>query len=189
MNRIERLFVRAKHWQIFLLFVAVFAVGQLPLIGNFTVAAKSPEDQEVFLVLAQVVGAMVVWCFLVWLWALGSFLASVVPPGRALKKRFFLFTIVCSAIYMPVSIAVFQSIDRMLFIVTIPLHLFGVFCMFCNLYFVAEGLETAETGERPSFLDLLGTFLLLIFGIIGVWFIQPRVNRLYAEKQAAQATA
>jgi hypothetical protein len=38
-------------------------------------------------------------------------------------------------------------------------------------------------------LDLLGTFLLLIFGIIGVWFIQPRVNRLYAEKQAAQATA
>jgi hypothetical protein len=127
------------------------------------------------------------------LWALGSFLASVVPPARTLKKRFFLFTIVCSAVYMPVSIAVFQSIDPMLFIVTIPLHLFGVFSMFCNLYFVAEGLVTAETGEHASFLDCLGPFLLLVFGIIGVWFIQPRINRLFAEKQsagtAAEATA
>jgi hypothetical protein len=189
MNRIERFFVRAKHWQIFLLFVAVFAVGQLPLIGDFTAAAKSQEGQGVIRGLAQLVGELVVWGFLLWLWSLGSFLASVAPPARTLKRRFFLFTIVCSAAYVPVSIALFQSIDRKLFIVTIPLHLFGVFCMFCNLYFVAEGLETAETGERASFFDCLGPFLLLFFGIIGVWFIQPRINRLYAEKQTAQATA
>jgi hypothetical protein len=43
MNWIERIFVRAKHWQIFLLFVVVFAVGESPLIGNFTASVNSVE--------------------------------------------------------------------------------------------------------------------------------------------------
>jgi len=100
-----------------------------------------------------------------------------------------LFTILCPALYVLVSIGLFQSIDRKLFVMTIPVHLFAVFCMFCNLYFVAEGLVIAETDERASFFDCLGPFLLLWFAIIGVWFIQPRINRLYAEKRNAGATA
>jgi len=87
-----------------------------------------------------------------------------------------------------VSISLFESIDRKLFIVTIPLHLLAVSCMFCNLYFVAVGLVIAETKERASFLDCLGPFLRLWFPIIGASFIQPRMNRLYAEKQSAEAT-
>jgi uncharacterized membrane protein YwaF len=187
MNWIERFLVRAKHWQIFLLFVAAFAVAEFPVIGNLTTAVPPQESHGLVLVLTETATAVATWCFLLWLWSLGSFLASLVPPALKLKKRFFLFTIVCSAIYALVSVALFQSIDRKLFIITIPLHLFAVFCMFCNLYFVAEGLVIAETGERASFLDCLGPFLLLFFAIIGVWFIQPRINRLYAEKRSAEA--
>jgi len=189
MNWIERFFVRAKHWQIFLLFVVVFAVGEFPVIGNLTTAMRSQESYGTVLVLAEIATAVATWCFLLWLWSLGSFLTSVAPPALMLKKRFFLFTIVCSAIYALVSVALFQNIDRKLFIVTIPLHLFAVFCMLCNLYFVAEGLVIAETGEPASFLDCFGPFLLLFFAIIGVWFIQPRVNRLYAKKRTAESGA
>jgi hypothetical protein len=187
MNWIERIFVRAKHWQIFLLFLVVFAVGEFPVFGNLAATTQSQESYGVVVVLTEIATAVATWCFLLWLWSLGSFLTSVVPPAITLKKGFFLFTILCSVIYAPVAIALFQIIDRKLFIVTIPLHLFGVFCMFCNLYFVAEGLVVADTGERPSFLDCLGPFLLLWFAIIGVWFIQPRINRLYAEKRDAGA--
>jgi len=189
MSWTERLFVRAKHWQIFLLFVVVLAVGEFPVIGNLTTAAQSQESHAVVLVLTEIATAVATWCFLLWLWSLGSFLTPVVPPALKLKKGFFLFTILCSVIYAPVAIALFQNIDRKLFIVAIPLHLFAVFCMFSNLYFVAEGLVTAETGARPSFLDCLGPFLLLFFAIIGVWFIQPRINRLYAEKGSAGSAA
>ncbi len=189
MKWIERFFVSAKHGQIFLLLVVVFAAGEFPVIGNLTTAAGSQERYGVLLVLTEVATAVATWCFLLWLWALGSFLTSVVPSRLKLKTRFFLFTIVSSAIYALLSIALFQSIDRKLLIVTIPLHRFGVFCMFCNLYFVAEGLVMAETGERASQLDCLGPFLLLFFAVIGVWFIQPRMNRLYAEKENAGAAA
>jgi hypothetical protein len=189
MNWVERLSVRAKHWQIFLLFVMVFAVGELPLIGNLSAAARSQEGYADGLILTEIAAAVAGWCFLLWLWSLGSFLTSIVPPALKLKRRFFLFTILCPALYVLVSIGLFQSIDRKLFVMTIPVHLFAVFCMFCNLYFVAEGLVIAETDERASFFDCLGPFLLLWFAIIGVWFIQPRINRLYAEKRNAGATA
>jgi hypothetical protein len=188
MNWIERFFVRAKHWQIFLLFVVVLAIGEFPVIGNFAAALRSQEGPAEALLLTEVATAVAAWCFLLWLWSLGSFLSPCVPPALRLKKGFFLFTILFSAIYVPVSVALFQSIDRKLFLVTIPVHLFAVFCMFCNLYFVAEGLVMAETGKRASFFDCLGPLLLLWFSLIGVWFIQPRINRLYADS-AAQAPA
>ncbi len=187
MNWIERFFVRAKHWQIFLLFVVFFAVGESLVIGNLAPAGMSQETYGAASVLTEMATAVATWCFLLWLWSLGSFLVSVVPAALKLKKKFFIFTILCSVIYAPLSVALFQSIDRKLLIITIPLHLFGGFCMLCNLYFVAEGLVIAETGERASFWDCLGPFLLLFFAVIGVWFIQPRINRLYAEKRIAGA--
>src|SRR5271156_6701134 len=179
MNWIERVFVRAKHWQIFLLFVVVFAVGEFPVIGNIAAAVNSQEGHAASLLLSEIAAAVDTWCFLLWLWSLGSFLTSVAPSAIPIKKGFFSFTILCSAIYVPVSIALFQSIDRKLFIVTIPLHLFAVFCMFCNLYFGAEALVTAEAGEGACFFDCLGPFPLPGVGLLGGWFIQPLINRLY----------
>jgi hypothetical protein len=187
-NRIERFFVRAKHWQIFLLFILLGIASEFPVLGNFA-AVESPEGYGTALVLTEVLTAIAVWCFLLWLWSVGSFLTAVAPATLRLKKTFFLYTLAFTAIYVPVSVALFQSINPKLFVITTPLHLLAVFCMFCNLYFVAEGLVMAETGKRPSFLDCAGPFFLIWFFLIGVWFIQPRVNRIYAEKRRADATA
>ena len=187
MNWIERLFVQAKHWQIFLFFVLLGALSEFPVLGNFAAAVKSPEGYGVVLVLTELLTAIAVWCFLLWLWSVGSFLTAVVPATLRLKKKFFLFTVVFTEIYVPVSIALFQSINPKLFVITIPLHLFAVFCMFSNLYFVAEGLVIAETGKRVSFFDCVGPFFLIWFFVIGVWFIQPRINRLYATKRNAES--
>ena len=111
MNWIERLFVRAKHWQIFLLFVAVFAIGHFPIIGNFIAALKPPEGAAVTLLLAEIATVPATWCFLLWLWSLGSFLSALVPPELRLKKRFFLLATLYLAIYAPVSIGLLQIID------------------------------------------------------------------------------
>ena len=51
MTLIERIFARAKHWQIFLLFAAVLVIGEFPVIGNFTAAVNPQESYAgVFLV-------------------------------------------------------------------------------------------------------------------------------------------
>jgi len=98
MNWIERLFVRAKHWQIFLSFVVVFAIGQFPVIGELTAAAQSQGGYAGVLVLTEIATSVAAFGFLLWLWSLGSFLTLVVPSALKLKKRFFLFTILFSAI-------------------------------------------------------------------------------------------
>jgi hypothetical protein len=54
---------------------------------------------------------------------------------------------------------------------------------------VAKNLVKAETGKRVTFYDYAGPFFLLWFFPIGVWFIQPRINQLYAEKHNAGASA
>jgi hypothetical protein len=187
MNWIARLFVRAKHWQIFLLFVVAFAVGEFPVVGNLTASANSPEGSAVALLLTEVATVVAAWCFILWLWSLGSFLNSVVPPALKPSNRFFLFSIIYGAIDVVLSIAVFQLIDPRWLLVVIPLLIMGLFCVFYGLYFVSKSLVMAETGERASFFNCLGPFLLLWFAIIGVWFIQPRVNRLYTEKRARES--
>jgi hypothetical protein len=189
MNWIERLFVRAKHWQIFLLFMVVFAVGEFPVIGNLTAAANSQEGYGGVLFLTEAATAVAAWCFLLWLWSLGSFLNSIVPPPLRPAKKFFLFAIVYSVAYLPVSMAIFQSISPKLFAATVPLSLLAVYCAFYNLYFVAKNLVTAETGRSSSFSSYAGPFFLLWFFLIGLWFIQPRVNRLYADNRSASTSA
>jgi hypothetical protein len=150
-------------------------------------AGKWAEGSGAVLVLTEVLTAMAVWGFPLWVWSVGSFLTAVVPATLRLKKKLFAFATVFTAIYVPVPIGLFQSIHLKLPVLTIPLHGFAVLCLFCNLYFVAQGLVIAETGERASFLDCLRPFLLLWFAIMVVWFVQPRMNRRYAESQNAGA--
>ncbi|MFZ3217475.1 MAG: hypothetical protein WA192_15555 [Candidatus Acidiferrales bacterium] len=193
MNWIERLFVRAKHWQIFLLFVVIFVAAEFPIVGDFTSAVKSQEGAAEVLLLTEVLMAAAAWCFLLWLWSLGSFLNTVTPPELRLRNKALLLSVLYSAFYVVVSIALFHSINPMAFAVTIPLSLLAVFCVFFNLYFVAKSLVLAETGKPATFGDYVGPLLLLWFCLIGVWFIQPRINRLYAERgsdePAKQASA
>jgi hypothetical protein len=187
MNWIESFFVRAKHWQIFLLFVVVFAVAYFPVIDNLTAALKSPEGSAVTLLLTEVATVVAGWCFLLWLWSLGSFLSAVVPAALKPKKRFFLLATVYAAIYVPVSMVFFHSIDSKLFVATLPLPFLGLLCMFYSLYFVGKSLVMAETGKPAKFYDWAGPAMLLWMCLIGVWIIQPRVNRLYAQKRNAGA--
>lgn len=120
-------------------------------------------------------------CFVAWFWSLGSFLSSVVRPDLRLNLKFFYLALM----YPPVYIAFFQvAFDKLtspyIFLAVFPFHLFAMYCMFFNLNFVSKSLALAEKGEPVSFSGYAGPFFLLWFFPIGIWFVQPRVNRLYA---------
>ena len=59
--------------------------------------------------------------------------------------------------------------------------IFGFLSMLFNLHFVSKSLALAEMQRPLSFYDYAGPFFLLWFFPIGIWFIQPRINRLYAD--------
>lgn len=120
---------------------------------------------------------------------MGAFLDSVLQPALRLEMRVFRLALIYSVVYIPIFMAFFMSlsVNPLLFAVIFPFHLLTMPCMFYLLYFVSKSLVLAETSRAASFYDYAGPFFLLWFFPIGVWFIQPRINRLYAEKMNAEA--
>jgi hypothetical protein len=187
MNAIASLFLRAKHWQIFLLF-GIFYVGGGAIMIFTVMATQSPDD---FVKIALPLGFVMVLnvlCFLGWLWSMGTFLSSILPPMLRMKMGFFRFALIYSALYLPVLIVVYQSLllNPEPLAIIFPLHVFATFCVFYLLYFVSKNLLLAETGKPVSFHQYAGPFFLIWFFPVGVWITQPRINRLYAERRNAE---
>jgi hypothetical protein len=67
----------------------------------------------------------------------------------------------------------------------LPLHLLALISFLYLQIFVSKNLVSAETGKSASFSAYLGTSLLIWFWPIGVWFVQPRINRLFAHGPTA----
>jgi len=56
-----------------------------------------------------------------------------------------------------------------------------MFCLFYCLYFVAKTLKTVELQREVSFNDFIAEFFLTWFFPIGVWILQPRINKMIKE--------
>lgn len=65
-----------------------------------------------------------------------------------------------------------------------PLHILAMFCMFYLLIYTAKRFVTLEQNREVKSSDYIEVFFMLWIFPIGVWLIQPRVNRLFANKPA-----
>jgi hypothetical protein len=59
----------------------------------------------------------------------------------------------------------------------------SVCCQIYVIYFFSKLLVMVEQRRKVYVREWLPTFLLAVIELIGVWFIQPRVNRLFITKQ------
>jgi hypothetical protein len=57
-------------------------------------------------------------------------------------------------------------------------HLLSMVCIFLGLRFAAKTMKSVELGRMAKFGDYAGEFFLIWFSPIGVWFLQPRLNKL-----------
>lgn len=121
----------------------------------------------------------------VWLWSLGSFLTSIAPPTLRLSFGIFRFALIYTPVYLFAFNVFFGDLRPQIIAFIFPLHLLAMFCLVYSLYFVAKSLVSAERGEPVSFSSYAGVLFLIWFFPIGVWSVQPRVNRLYADKKSA----
>jgi hypothetical protein len=199
------LFLRAKHWQLFLVgFVAPFVVQIVTMITLFSNLTQNNNILGVVPIFAFSFVAMMVLfmgTMLGWQWAVVTGLQKMLPPGLPVKltkfKVFFFIPIVyilSIIILIPViffhadSINADQTVAPVAigFAVIFPLHIFSMFCLFYCLYFVAKTFRTVELQRMVTFSDFAGEFFLIWFFPIGVWIIQPRINSLI-EKYTGQA--
>ncbi len=186
MKTVTNFFLRAKHWQIFFLLFGIGYVGGAAAMFLSLAHARSPEDLLRVNLPFGAVMALSVFCLVAWLWSMGSFLNSIGQPTLRLRPGFFRFALLYPAVYIIVFLVLFGTTKPALLAIIFPLHFFAMFCLFYDLYFVAKSLALTETRKPVSFYDYAGSFFLLWFFPVGVWFIQPRINRLYAQPLSRQ---
>jgi len=179
MGAIESFVVRAKHWQVFFLLFGLFFVGNAVAVRAMI---NNPADLFRSLLPVFVFTELLGLCFALWLWCLGLFLNSLLDASRRKRLAFFRFAIIYPPLYMLVFMAVFQNMSTTpgLFLMIFPLHLWAMFCLLYDFYFVSKSLALVESGRPVSFADYAGYFIGVWVFPVGVWIIQPRINRLYA---------
>ena len=140
----------------------------------------------------ELVVAELAWiCFVTWFWSVGSFLHALVRPDLRPSLRFFRLALVYPLVYMAFFLLTFDRLTMSpgYFFSVFPFHLLAMYCVFFDFNFVSKSLALAETGEPVSFYDYAATFFLLWLFPIGIWFVQPRINRLYGSSTLGPQSA
>ena len=163
----------------FIVCVVVPFVGPIVMISATRSAAGIPREQILGNGLLAVFTEVVL---LVWLWSIGSFVCSMVPPDLRPRESFFRVAIICPLVFTFAWLALFVSKNSWPIAVAVVAGIFAFFCLLYDVNFVARTLYLAEKGEPPMMGEISGTVLQLWFFPVGAWFIQPRVNQLYDER-------
>lgn len=136
-----------------------------------------------------------------WLFNVATGLHKKLPPNHTMKiKRFyfaffypavyitcfclFMFTVVMSSITTMQASGPHQGIPPFVayIFLIIPLHILAIACIFYVLYFIAKSLKSVEMSKEPEISEYVAEFVLLWFSFIGIWFIQPRINKIFSEE-------
>ena len=184
MSGIRTFFLRAPHWQVF-----VVLVGLLCAVQIVVVASKASDHGTLGMPLSALLAAEVGSVLTAyWFWCLGYFLHSRAQIGFRLSLGFFAFTLLYPIVYIAFFQMVFERIRPAYFVAMFPLHLLALACLISNVDFVSKNLLLAEKQRRVTFNEYVWPFFLFLIFPIGIWFLQPRINRLYAGSASQQPT-
>jgi hypothetical protein len=179
-------FLRAKHWQIFVLTWGVYGAGQIILSAVAPSGSLSWRNWA-FLWTFEVIILLFVVGYIGWFWSMGHFLDATVKASLRLNVTLFRVAVVYVTAYLLVALPLFLLLDDNPNVeaLVISLHLFAVFCFLYLPYFVSKNLAMRNKGKPVTFEGYSLYLFLLVVSFLGVWTIQPRINQLYAETKRA----
>lgn len=178
-------FLKAKHWQIFMLTIGLPIILEIILIP-FIIIGNNPM---VILKIMPVMMFFILGGLFGWLWAIAIHLQEKLPDDLKLKtnrfKAFLLIPIIYFILFFifldaAMSGAIENGIgpNPAIFGLILPFHLFAVFCIFYCLYFVSKIFKTVELQRKVTFSDFAGEFFMIWFFPLGIWIIQPKINKM-----------
>ncbi|MFT5723556.1 MAG: hypothetical protein ACI9JN_000670 [Bacteroidia bacterium] len=203
-----KLFLQAKHWQLFLLFFAFPLVLHFAFIGNFISTIPFNSDMEPnpdefvamftklftwipIIILPAILG------FAGWLWSISVGLHPKLPEGHGLNLTLFKWMLVIPLIIMvylfytmsTVFTEIFNTIETQgeieempgwvgQMIMLFPMALISVGCSIYTYYHTAKTIKLVEKGNNQQKPEFIGEFFLIWFYYIGVWILQPKINKM-----------
>jgi len=195
------LFLRAKHWQIFLVaFGLPFVFQMVMMVTIFSEIAHNhnPEVLFTFFKVFPLLMVLFIGTTLGWEYSVAIGLQKLVPPNVKMKvtkfKIFFFIPVTYLCLIIAFTTYLFSGhiptqsnppgpIFFSVFAIIFPIHLFSVFCLFYCLYFVAKTYKTVELQRAVIFSDFVGEFFMAWFIFIGIWIMQPKINKMVEERE------
>lgn len=164
----DTLLLKAKHWQVFTFLAITYFLSTY-------CTDKSVVSVAVFTVL--LVG------YIGWYALLGNSLYKYLPRKVDYNVTWFLLdAFLLIALYGAIMIFFDGNLQAN---GLIALPFFYVFFAIAHLvWFPAALLVSIQNGSRSTFSQYAGTMLQLAIWPIGIWFVQPRLNKIYNAIQA-----
>jgi hypothetical protein len=163
------------------------------MFSNF-VARGNPDPAYMFSYLKYFPFILIIFVAVYYgrFWSVAIGLQEKIPGNILMKvKKFKVFFIIPIAYMLVFFSFFFFSINTLfsnpetnfglmgaLFTLIIPIHLFAMFCIFYTLYFVAKTIKTVELQRAVTFIDFAIEFFLILFYPVGIWIIQPKINKM-----------
>lgn len=122
-----------------------------------------------------------------WLWAIAAAASQKLDAALRASPRWMAIGLLYAAVYLTGALILLSGASesgRGVPGFVVPMHLMAMFAVFYALAFTAKMLVTLERSQRVTFFDYSGPFFLFWFFPIGVWFVQPRVNKLLGSGNA-----
>jgi hypothetical protein len=196
---LTRRFLSAKHWQLFVLMIGPPIIFQFFVVTNMIASFgqdQAPDPLFIFKYFKFFPFIMIpsVGTLFGWIWSVVIGLQDKVPAAAKFKtgrfKVFFFIPLVYITLLSFGMTKIFSNGFPMtnnpgdlvwiggLMMIIFPLHLFSMFCIFHSIYYAAKTFKTVELQKATSFSDFAGEFFMLWFYFIGVWIVQPKVNKM-----------
>jgi hypothetical protein len=194
-------FLKAKHWQLFLLTFGIPMILQFIMIGSmiFNFATQTNSDPAMmfnYMKIFPMIMIIFMAVFFGWFWSVAIGLQKKVPENVTMKVTKFKILFFIPLVYILLFLTVFSvslngffssnpepgfGLHGGLLAVVFPIHFFSMFCIFYTLYFVAKTFKTVELQREVKFGDFAGEFFMIWFYPIGIWIVQPKINKMIEE--------
>lgn len=181
--------LQIKAWQLFaILLIIPFSFQIIGISLLLFIKDQHPITYSIVCSLLMVISCA---SFFGWFYILGINLYKLLPRNSTMSLTKFKVFLFIPILYF-VAIAIlfggtleFPTNDDGLNIldftaIIIPIHLLSMFGIFYCLYFNAKALKMAELQRPVTFRDFAGEFFLIWFFPIGIWILQPRINKLFS---------
>ena len=184
-----KLFLKAKHWQLFLLLFVIPFLLNIAFVIRMVLSFQMGDPNQLNILFRNIWPAymlilIAMGTLYAWFWSIAIGLNDKIPPSVTLKTKWFriafFFTILYFISYMAFFYNVlsreFQYIQYFSYI--LPIHFIAMFCLLYLIYFVAKTFKTIELQREVRFSDFIAEFFLFWFNFVGVWVLQPKINQI-----------
>lgn len=170
-----KILLKQKHWILFLI-LSSFMLASM-IIPETKVVIANFDSFETSLILRIIA----IGIFFTWLLVLGINLNNKVENPYRFNNILLILAILFSAsnyVIMNLQMLLNSSslIPEFLDFALLPFAFWGIVYIF---YKIPKSLKSIELGRTAKYSECIIDALLIFFFPIGIWFIQPKINRIF----------